>query len=78
MIQLISNSDGTYAEIDLPKQNTSALLDVIWVRDSYTEPREGLFECCECEQPIDEMDLFTCLDGGDAAHVSCVQITKGS
>jgi len=70
MIQLISNSDGTYAEIDLPKQNTSALLDVIWVRDSYTEPREG--------QPIDEMDLFTCLDGGDAAHVSCVQITKGS
>lgn len=71
MIKLLPRENGTYAEVD-----GTLVLDVAWVRDSYTEPRESLFDCSECEQPIEEWDLWTCLDGGDAAHQGCVEITS--
>ena len=50
---------------------------VTWVHDSYTEPREYLLECADCATEIGEWELFTCLDGGESAHVSCVLILKG-
>jgi hypothetical protein len=46
--------------------------DVTWVRDTYTEPRDTLYDCVVCEEPIEEWNLFTCLDGGEAAHIGCV------
>lgn len=45
-----------------------------WVYDSYTEPREALAQCCVCGQEIGEWYLYTCLDGGEAAHLRCVRI----
>ena len=66
-IQLVPRGDGTYAEPGT---------DVTWVEDSYTEPRETEFECVVCERPIEDWDLYTCLDGGDAAHVSCVEVQR--
>lgn len=66
MIFVRNNGDSTYIE-----ENT----DAVWVRDSYTEPREMLFGCIACGEEITDWDLWTCLDGGDAAHTSCVTIT---
>lgn len=65
-IKITELPDGSLTEADA---------DVAWVRDSYTEPREYLFECCVCEAEIEDWDLMTCLDGGEAAHRSCVEIT---
>jgi hypothetical protein len=48
--------------------------DATWVRDQYTEPRETLFDCAACEEPIKDWYLYTCLDGGDAAHLDCVEL----
>lgn len=71
MIKLLPRGDGTYAEVE-----GTFINDVAWVRDSYTEPREAEFECDECKQPIEEDDFWTCLDGGEAAHQGCVEITS--
>lgn len=64
-IKLTEQPDGSLTEVD----------GAAWVRDSYTEPREYLFECEGCHQEIEDWDLMTCLDGGEAAHRSCVEIT---
>lgn len=66
-IQLIELADGSLTE---------DVADVAWVRDGYTEPREFLETCVVCEQEIEDWYLMTCLDGGEAAHNSCVEITK--
>lgn len=63
-IKLTPHPDGTYRE------NGS----VIWVPDSYTEPRDSLFDCCVCDKPIEDWNLWTCMDGGEAAHNACVVI----
>lgn len=69
MITLIRTSQpGVYAELSADGR----LNDVAWVRDGYTEPRDGDFDCTVCEKPITEGRFWTCLDGGDAAHDGCV------
>lgn len=65
-IKLTANGDGSYTEVGTD--------DVTWVRDSYTEPRETIFDCDVCDQPIFEWELWTCLDGGEAAHTACVEV----
>ena len=72
MIKLLARDDGTYAELE----SDGSVNEVAWVRDSYTEPREAEFECCECQLPIEEDHLWTCLDGGEAAHQGCVEIVE--
>ena len=72
MIKLLLRPDGTYAELE----SDGSVNEVAWVRDSYTEPREAEFECCECRQPIEDEHFWTCLDGGEAAHKSCVEIVE--
>jgi hypothetical protein len=72
MIMLTPNDDGTYAE-----WAGTAKLDVTWIRDSYTEPRGFLFECADCGSGIAEWEMFSCLDGGDAAHTGCVEVRDG-
>ena len=67
VIELYSNYDGTFTE---------AGTEATWVRDTCTEPREAEFECAGCDLPIGDWDLWTCLDGGDAAHLSCVVIRE--
>jgi hypothetical protein len=63
MITLTPNGDSAYSE---PGQ------DVIWVLTTYTEPRENTDDCTECGEPIEEWDLFLCLDGGETAHTRCI------
>lgn len=66
LIVLVHNEDdGTFTEAD-----TDA---VIWVRDGYTEPRELLFCCVACQTLITDWFFMTCMDGGDAAHITCVE-----
>jgi hypothetical protein len=55
-----------YGEVGAP--------DVTWVLDEYTEPRGSSFDCCACGDEIEEDTLWTCLDGGEAAHRQCVEI----
>lgn len=50
--------------------------DVTWVSDEYTEPRDTLYDCVVCERPIEDWTLFTCLDGGEAAHNKCVEVVQ--
>jgi hypothetical protein len=66
-IQLTEQRDGTLSEEGQ---------DVVWVRTSYTEPREALDECCVCEEEIEEWDLLLCMDGGESAHLECADITR--
>lgn len=64
-IVLVKAGLGTYTEPGT---------DVVWIRDSYTEPREAEFECDACGKPITEWELWTCMDGGEAAHLDCVRV----
>ena len=70
MITLIRSGLGMYAELE----DNGTVNDVAWVRDRYGEPREAEFDCASCGKPITEWELWTCLDGGDAAHEGCVTI----
>lgn len=69
-ITLIASGLGLYAEL----AEDGTVNDVAWVRDRYTEPRDTEFECAACGKPITEWELWTCLDGGEAAHEDCVTI----
>lgn len=48
----------------------------MWVHDQYTWPLEGFLTCCECGYEITDETLWTCLDGGDAAHNGCVEVVR--
>lgn len=72
-IRLVRTGDGTYDELDEQGNREG----VAWVRDEYTEPRDTLYECAACGLDIEDWWLWTCLDGGDTAHRSCVEVTDG-
>lgn len=79
MITLTPNGDGTYAEIQTDPDGFGGqdiTLEVAWIRDGYTEPRDSLYDCDDCGEPIEEWELWTCLDGGEAAHLRCVTIER--
>lgn len=57
----------------------------VWTWTSYTQsPCPGgcgddcegphADECAVCDEPVMDMDLYLCLDGGDSAHRGCVVI----
>lgn len=75
MIIVEPDVDGTYTEwTGTPRGGKPE--HVIWIRDSYTEPREFLFVCADCGELIEEWELYSCLDGGDAAHTGCVEVRE--
>lgn len=70
---------GCKCPVRLVKDSISGLYteegtDATWTPDEYTEPRDTLFDCAACGQPIEDWNLWTCLDGGDAAHQGCVEV----
>lgn len=68
IIQLVKDGmAGVYTEVGT---------DTSWTPDEYTEPREFLFDCCACDNPIEDWALWTCLDGGEAAHKGCVKVVQ--
>lgn len=66
-IKLYTRRDGSVGEVGADPL-------VTWILDTYTEPRDSLFPCEACGEDIEEWELWTCLDGGEAAHITCVEI----
>lgn len=73
-IKLAANGDGTYREVGHEVNDVDP--HVTWVKTEYTEPREATDECTVCEKPIEDWQLWLCLDGGEAAHLSCVEVQR--
>lgn len=70
LVENTADNAGTFDELD----ENGNRQGVTWVRDGYTEPRESLFDCAACDQPIKDWYLWTCMDDGDAAHLDCVEV----
>lgn len=74
-IKLVSNDDGVFANSGTFSEPGT---DVTWIRSEYTEPRESLFDCCVCDKPIEDWYMYTCMDGGEDAHIDCVEVVSES